>query len=371
MRHSRFLFLSLRLLSLAALAVLVSQIAHEPSAAQPGGGMPPAPVRTTEAIRHDIQQRLTLTGNVQSRGASVVASEIAGIVDRLDAREGDPVRRGAPLARLRSDNLSHRLEAARGELAEADARQRLAEMARSRAGRMFEEGVISREVLDDAIAQSEATRGRVAQLTADVGRLRDDLAKSVIRSPFDGVVVRELTAPGQWVAAGGDVAELIDTGDLEITLDVPSQHFPRVRRNAKVHLRVGEGGESMTGSVRAIVPRADPRARTFPVKISLPNRDGRVAVGMLAEVELSLGGAEGAILVPKDAVVTEGPQRLVYVVGVDNTVQPVPVTTSSSQGAWIAVSGDLNAGDRVVTRGNERLRPGQTVQPQPLSYPLP
>ena len=84
--------------------------------------MPPSVVRFTEARSHDVHRTISLTGSVESRRESVVATEVAGVVSRLHAREGDRVKRGEPLAGLRSEEIRLRLEAARGQLQEAEAR---------------------------------------------------------------------------------------------------------------------------------------------------------------------------------------------------------------------------------------------------------
>jgi multidrug efflux pump subunit AcrA (membrane-fusion protein) len=84
-----------------------------------------------------------------------------------------------------------------------------------------------------------------------------------------------------------------------------------------------------------------------------------------------MGDPEPALMVPKDAVVNQAGSRMVYRVGDDDTVEPVPVEVGSAAGDWYAVTGPLEAGQRVVTRGNERLRPGQKVAPQPMEYELP
>ena len=123
--------------------------------------------------------------------------------------------------------------------------------------------------------------------------------------------------------------------------------------------------------MRAVIPRADERARTFPVKVRIPNEDRRIGVGMLATVRLPVGEASEGVLVPKDALV-DGPRgRLIYVIAADDTVRSVPVQTGGAQGVWIAVEGDVAPGDRVVTRGNERLRSGAQVRGEAQEYPEP
>lgn len=340
------------------------------ASAQMGGG--PAPVRYTEARLGSVRPTLELTGSVESRRISVVASEVAGKVVSREAREGDRVAKGAPLVRLRRENLQLTFEASEAQLAEAEARLDLAEANLKRARDLFEEEVVSRQVLDDATSEREAWQARAEQLRATMRRLEDDLDRSVIRAPFGGVVVEERTAEGEWVSAGSPVAVLMDVGELEVTLQVPERHFAGVRQGVPVSVTFESlSGMTIEGTVRAVVPRADERARTFPVKVRIPNEEGRVGVGMLATARLPVGEPSENVLVPKDALVEGSRGSIVYVIGEDDTVRPVPVRTGGAQGVWSAVEGEVRPGDRVVTRGNERLRPGAQVQGEALEYPEP
>lgn len=354
----------------AVLALILAGPATEVVSAQGPGG--PAPVRTTEARELDLVRSVRLTGSVESRRSSVVASEVEGLVQQLAAREGDRVQKGAPLVRLRRDNTALRLEAVQGQLKEAEARQRLALASLERSEGLSDEMIISQQQLDDAVSEYEAWQGRVAQLQADVSRLEDDLARTTVRAPFSGVVVEEHIAEGEWLSAGGAVVELVDFEDLEVTVDVPESYFAGVRVGGTAPVRIESlAGMEVEGSVRAIVPRASTQARAFPAKISITNTEGRIGVGMLATVELPVGEPVASVVVPKDAVVSQGNLRVVLRVGAENRVERVVVNAGSAQGGWVAVEGDIVAGDQVITRGNERVFPGQEVAPEPLDYDEP
>ena len=337
-----------------------------------GQGPPAAPVRFTEARQHQVRRSLALTGSVESRRISVVASEVEGVVEQLVAREGDQVDKGHILVKLRRTNLRLRLDAVRGQLQEAEARQRLADTSLERSKGLYKEKIISQQQLDDAESEFEAWGGRVAQLEAEVARLEDDLARTTVRAPFAGVVVQELVAEGEWLGAGGSVVELLDYRDLEVTVDVPESSFSGLTVGSPARVIIQSLGEvEVEGQVRAVVPRADARARSFPTKISITNPDGRIAVGMLARVHLPVGEAASAVIVPKDAVVTKANAAAVFRIKDDETVERVAVEVGSAVGVWVAVTGEVGPGDRLITRGNERVFPGQTVEAEPQDYPLP
>lgn len=334
--------------------------------------MGPSPVGFTEAREHGIGRSLRLTGSVETRRVSIVASEVAGLVTALLAREGDSVRRGQPLARLRRTNLEQQLAGRQASLREAEARLKLALRTLERSEELFASEVISRQLLDDATSEKAAWQGRVESLQAEIAQVEDDLSRSVVSAPFSGVVVEEHTQTGQWVSVGGPVVELMDLDVLEVVLQVPEQNFAGLKKGSSTRVRFPAlEGLELEGKIHSLIPRADPETRTFPVKVRVANEGHRVGVGMMAEVELPVGERTRALIVPKDAVVQKGSGRFVYRIGTGETVEEVPVTVGKAAGAWLEIRGGVKAGDRIVTRGNERLFPGMAVKPSPVRYELP
>ena len=329
----------------------------------------PVPVGVTAVREMRFDARLHLTGTVRSQRYSVVAAEVDGLVETLHVREGDFVRRGAPLATLRRAVLQLDLDAKSAELREAEARLDLAQQNLRRARDLFESGVTSRQDLDAAVSESTAWKGRVDRLEAEIARAEDDLARSSIPAPFSGFVIRERTQVGEWLNVGAPVVEMIDLEEPEIVLEVPERHFAALAVGSSATVTFEAlPGLRIDGQVTAVIPAADPQARTFPVKVRFPNRDHRVGAGMLARVELALGQAGPGLAVPKDALLSDGDGVKVLVVGLDQVVAAVDVRTRRAAGQWVEVEGDLAADDRVITRGNERVQPGQAVAPSVVEY---
>lgn len=333
---------------------------------------PPAQARFTPAREHDVRRTIRLSGSVESRTTSVVASEVAGVVVAVEAQEGEWVRKDQPLVRLRTDWYDLQLQEAEGRLQESQARLELAESSLRRSRELFDEEVISQQDLDDAISEYTAWQGREIQSRAEIAQLRLALDRLTIRAPFTGVVIRKLTDLGQWITAGGDVMDMVELGNLDVRVEVPERYYGELAGGVEAAVSLEAlGGLQVTGRVIAVIPRADPQARTFPIKLRVPNPDGRIGVGMLATVDLPIGDNIRGVIVPKDAIVRQGQTILVYRIGEGEVVEPLPVLTGQGFGAWIVVEGPLAAGDRVVTRGNERLQPGQTVVAEPQEYPVP
>ncbi len=337
-----------------------------------GPEMPPSPVRFTEAREHSVRQQVRLPGTVESRVTSVVASEVAGLVDDLLVREGDTVRKDQPLAQLRTTTLELRRQAAAASLQEAEARLKQSDRNLDRAKELLEEGIIARQEFDDRLYEHDAWIGRTEQLKAEIAQIDLALRQSTIRAPFAGTVTAERTEVGQWVDLGDPVVELLSLAELEIRVEVPEQYYRSLNPGARAAVTFESlPGLDVRGRISAIVPRADPQSRTFPLIVRIPNENGRIGVGMLAQVSFPAGESYRATVVPKDAVIRRGPQEFVYLINGDNSISMVPVQTGQGVGAWVEVQGSLHAGQKVVTRGNERLRPGQQVQGEPLEYQLP
>lgn len=343
-------------------------------------GWGPSPVGVTPARSTTVQAVVQLPGTVEARTSAVVASDVPGVVDQLLVREGDLVERGAVLARLLKETVERDLEAAQAQLAEAQARLELAERALERAVELRDSGVISVQQFDDAETEVGAWKGRADQARALIARLQIQIERSVVRAPFSGVVVREHCEQGEWVAQGGAVVELIDPRRLEVVVNVPERHFAGAKRGARARVTFDSLPHlDVDGSIRAVVPVADPQARTFPVKVEISNPDRTIGVGMSASVAFPSGAATEVVVVPKDAIVSEGAERLVYVVapgppGEDGSTklvaQRTPVVLGASIGDWVEARG-LEAGTEVVTRGNERLAPGAELITEPVEYPEP
>jgi RND family efflux transporter MFP subunit len=342
-------------------------------------GPPPAPVEYTEAREHRVRQNVRLPGSLEARTASPVTSEVEGFVVELIAREGARVGKADPLAQLRTTNLQLRLRSAEGQLKEAEARLARAQLALQRAERLLEQKLAPQEQVDDAESEFRAWEGRLEQTRADIERIELDIERCTIRAPFAGAVVAKHIDVGAWIRVGEPVVELESIDELEIRVEVPERYFSLIELGETATIELdGTHGDAIYGRVTAIVPRADVRSRVFPIKVSVSSQDAvlesgrrRIAPGMLVHVDLPIGSGALSTIVPKDAVVTQGDARFVLVVQDDDTVQRVPVQVGGGSGSWVVLTHGITPGQKVVTRGNERVFPGQKVQATHQEYALP
>ncbi|MDX1389816.1 MAG: efflux RND transporter periplasmic adaptor subunit [Acidobacteriota bacterium] len=326
------------------------------------GGPPPALIETSTVTSERITESVELAGTVRAILDSLVASEVEGRVAEREIENGDRVSKGQALIRLDSARLDKALAYARAERDEVAALLDLAERQEKRAQELYEDAVVSIHDLDEAVSNRQSLEGRLQGIDVRIASIEDDIARTWIRAPFQGVVTEIHTEVGEWISQGDPVVRLSNLSTLEIVLEVPERYFPLLTLGDAATATIeAMPGVKLDGKIFALVPSADTEARTFPVIVRAPNPRGAVGGGMLARVSLSLASGSDVLLVPKDAIVRQAQRQTVFIVE-DGAVRAVPVRTGRATGNRVEVHGELSAGDEVVIRGNERLAPGQKVR---------
>ncbi|MEE8397940.1 MAG: efflux RND transporter periplasmic adaptor subunit [Desulfobacterales bacterium] len=352
-KHAFQLFLILNLVLLVAAPVGQAQNANR----KPSGML----VRVAEVAKRMISDQISLVGTAESTATSIVASEVSGIVEAFPVREGDFVKKGAILARLRSTDLNLRL---RGALAGGDkikAGLLLAEKELERVKHLKTSDSIAERKYDDTVYQHSALSQDLVRSEAEIERLRHEIKQKHVVAPFSGFIAKEHTQIGEWVRIGGPVVTLMDLRRICITVDVPERYAVMLSRNSEVNVGIKSvSSDVYSGKIYAVVPQGDIKSRTFPVKIRIDNPGFTIKAGMEAMVAFNLGGTKEALVVPKDAVVSVGNNKEVYAV-VDGKAVSVSIRVLGYYEGDVAVEGELKPGDQVVIRGNERLRTGAPV----------
>ncbi len=374
-------------------------------------------------IEQSVAAGQTFVGTTTPVKKSMVGSAVDGRVADYPINEGDFVKKNQPLAQLRTATIELELEAAKDELKlrkeelnelengsrPAEIRQAKAAMLaaktameyhqnkKNRAEELYRSNAINADELQLIVSEQiqaeqkylqakesyqlvvdgprkeriEQARAQVAIQQSIVEKLQDQLSKHTIKAPFDGFISAEHTEVGQWVQRGELVAEVLALNEIDVLSQVPESVIPFVKRGMQVNVRIAALPEHLfTGELVSIVPQADVRSRTFPVKIrvrnGIENDIPLIKSGMIARVTLPTGAKTKSLFVPKDALVLGGRTTMIYVVATGEkkgtfVAKPVAVETGIAMGERIQVIGNLQPGQQVIIRGNERLRPGQPV----------
>jgi len=322
----------------------------------------PVPVRVARVEIKSVSDQVSLVGTAEAIAKSTIASEVSGIVEYFPVKEGDYIKKGDLLVKLKSAYLKLILKGAVAAREKSIANLEKAKKELARVSRLKDANSIAERKYDEALYDYRALSQELVQNNSKIEQLEYEIGQKKVLSPFSGFIAGEHTQVGQWISTGGAVVTLIDLSKIRITIDVPERYAVLLNAKGRVKVNVKSiPGKPVLGKIYAILPRGNAESRTFPVRINLANPGFKIRSGM--EVFVTFDLARNALLVPKDSIVTSGEDKMVFSVAGGKAV-PVRVKVTGYFGGNVAVEGNLKPGDLVVIRGNERLRPGQAVKVQ-------
>ncbi len=390
-----------------------------------GQPRPAVPVVVSKVIEEQVHSGQEYVGTIIPSRMATIGSAVDGRVIKFPVNEGDRVKADSTLAQLLTETINMELRSAESELTlrkqelaelvngtrpeeieQAKARVEASESSLNYAKANYErvEGLLTRQAINEdqyqlvraqyfeakathderRSAYEQAVNGprketiaqyqaRVDVQDAIVRQLEDKIKKHTIVTRFDGYVTKEHTEQGMWVKQGDPVADVAALDEVLIDTQVLESHVSYIELGQVVKVTIPAlAGEVFLGKVKHIVPQADIRTRTFPVKVEVSNKfvgdQPVLKAGMLARVVLPTGPSHLAKMVPKDAVVLGGKQPTVLIATPmsdgDSTasVLRIPVVLGVAKGSYVQVEGDLKPDQLVITKGNERIRPDQDVK---------
>lgn len=350
--------------ALAGIVVLLAAACgggHEPPAREAG---PPvaAPVATVGEIAWT--GGLEVTAGIEPFRRATPGTVLMGRVEAILKAEGDRVRAGDVLARIASGDVAARRAQAEAGVAASRAMEENARRTRERMERLHARQAASDKNLEDAVAGHDAA---LAQLrAAEEGLLAAGVYVdyAAVKSPFDGVVTARNVEKGDMAAPGMPLFVVEDTARMKVVAQVAESGAAGLRAGAPAEVVVSSlGDEIRYGVVDEILPSADPRSRTFTVRVVLDNADGRLRSGMFARLRLpgKAGSGASAVVVPEGAIVRRGPLTGVFLVDDGGIARLRWVTLGGSrEGAFEVLTG-LRAGERIVTAPPAELEDGRVV----------
>ena len=357
----------------AALAAAILIAATGPLAAQ---GQP-AGVTTDVVTTREIAETVSVFGQIVAGRQSDVAVRVMGVAEAAPLRAGDVVKKGDVLFRIDTERLHIDLEQAEAELVIAEAGVAAAQARADRLKKTLERtrslvsnATVSQAQLDErvgeyaeALANLQQAEARITAAKAGLSAAQYNLDNAVVRAPFDGTILEVTAEVGEFVAAGASIARMLDNGALEVEANVPSRYIAALQADQKVTGRTDTGGE-MSLQLRAILPTEFSSTRTRPVRFTLAEGAPEVALGQSVALDVPISAPEEVVVVSKDAVVQSGGGWQVFI-NDGGKAAPRTVEIGRAIGDAFEVLSGLQAGDEVVVRGNERLRPGQDIAPMP------
>ncbi len=345
--------------SLAVIAaLLLAACSHKQEAADPV-----RPVLTITVAPGAAATRDVYSGEVRARVETDLAFRIGGKIAARLADAGARVSKGQVLARLDPEDVRLAAEAARAQLASAEAEHALAKAELERASDLLAKKFISQSAYDTRQAGYAAAKARVEQARSQAAITANQQAYATLAADADGVIISVAAESGQVVAAGQPVLRLARHGEMEIVINVPEGQVARFRPGQDAAIALwADPATHFPGRVREIAGGADAVTRTFTVRVSILEAPPGVRVGMSANVALRPSLDAALVVLPLTALVRQGEAAAVWVVDPRSAqvqLRPVQVGQYREDGATIlsGVAAGESRGCR--RRAQAARRPGR------------
>ncbi len=369
---SSWIWALVALLVMAALAWVVLKPSAVPKAADPVADTArPVPVGVAAAVTGDFGITIQALGTVTPLATVSVTSEVSGKLVQIFYQEGQMVKAGDPLAEIDPRPFQNTLHQAEGQLLRDQALLDNARIDLQRYRLLVSQNSAARQQLDtqESLVHQDEGTVKIDQAMVDNAQLNLDYCK--IKAPVTGRVGLRLTDLGNYVSAGGTNGIVVITQLQPITVIFPvaEDHLPMVMRQVLAGKKLpveaydrGGGTLLAKGVLETVDNQVDPTTGTVKFKAQFDNRDLSLFPNQFVNVHLLAETLQDAVIIPAAAIQYGPAGEFVYVVGGDGTVSMRPVKLRPAESDRVAVLAGLNAGERVVTAGADRLRIGAKVK---------
>jgi RND family efflux transporter MFP subunit len=320
---------------------------------------PEAAVQTLEA--RTIELALSVVGRARPQDLVQVASPNPGQIIRLLHDDGDVVAAGAPLAVVRATVEQAQIDAdlARARAARAEAAE--ARLSFSRTQTLHQRGFAAQAALDAARATLQTAEANVAAADAQVRAASERAREFTILAPMSGVVLFRPIDNGQVVAAGETLFELGSTAGVEIQAEVEEAYADVLRPNLLARAALSGSSDVFTARVTEVSPQVDSATGGRLVKL-VPDGAQALPPGRSIDVTIVVEERQGALTVPRSAVVDATAAPKVFVLNADDVIEARPVSVARWPSVNAIITDGLRAGDRIVLEPSS-LSVGQRVRP--------
>jgi RND family efflux transporter MFP subunit len=306
-----------------------------------------------------------VTGTIQAERRADLRAEVASVVLRVMRDNGEPVRKGELLVKLDDAAIRDSLASAEESLRAAARSLETSERTFERLKSLQAQGMTSVQALEDAEVRRNLAQSEVLAARARVASARQQLDRTEVRAPFDGVLAARKVSAGDTATMGKEMVQVIDPTSLRMEALVPAERVAELRVGQTVQLRV-QGGAAAPGAdgprqgrIRRIDAVAQPVSRQVAVVVDLVGTGAPLIAGLYAEGTVDVPAPQ-VIAVPETAVVRQGQQTAVWQLdGEVVRLRPVTLAPRDVRTGLFTVTAGLNNGDRVLRSPGSRPSEGQ------------
>jgi len=334
------------ILLLALTSLIIYRIIANKEPLQTTRQLQPAKVDGIIIKTQYFEDILSLSGSLEADEQVEIRSEVSGIVQRINFKEGSQVQKGQILLKINDVELQ-------AQLLQAKTKEQLASENARRAELLLDKEAISREEFDIISAEYQSAKAQTQLIEAQI-------AKTAIVAPFSGKIGLRNISEGTYVTPTTLIAKLVSSSDMKITFSVPEKYANQISINTELKFTVSGSNEKFAAKVYAIEPEIELATRTLKVRAKITNKEGKLLPGSFADVELPLSVIDDAIIIPTESVIPIQDGKMVFVKQ-NGKAKDVKIVTSTRTEKDILILEGLKAGDTLITSGIMSLKPNVPI----------
>ncbi len=364
-------------LALAALIPLASCSSGDEASDLAAAAAPPPSVIAVAAERREIESQSDFVGRIAAIDRVELRARVQGFLKERSFTEGKPVQVDEVLFQIEPDQYQAVVEQRKADVAKAEADAENADAQLARGQELVKNKNIAQSQVDELKAAASIAEASIAQAKAALTAAELDLGYTQITAPVAGRVGLASYTVGNLVGpSSGSLATIVSIDPIYVDFPLTQRQLLEARREMQasgtdasgvvVRLRLSDGSiYGQTGRINFVDVTTDPGTDSVTLRAELPNPDGILVDGQYVGVVLQAGEPQSAIVIPQSALQLDQQGVFVMIVDDDNKAQVRRVEVGDNQGANIAVTSGLKAGELVITEGVQKVRPGQVVTASP------
>lgn len=320
-------------------------------------------VKVNQVVANSTSPFLSVSGTIQASSSADLSTRMMGYVDKVHVNVGDQVRKGQLLLSISNSDLQAKKGQVNAGITEATVAFNTAEKDYNRFKNLFADNSASQKEFDDITANYEMAKARLESAKQMKNEINAQLAYTNITAPFNGVITQKIVKAGDMASPGMTLLSIEAPSNFEVMAMVPETEISEIKEGTEVETLVKSIDKTLKGKVSEVSSSAKHTGGQYLVKINLDETDANILSGMFATVQFPVKRKVKSerVLIPKEALVTNGQLSGVYTVSESNTALLRWLRLGRTFGNQVEVLSGLNSEEAYIISAEGKLYNGVPI----------
>jgi len=348
-------------ISLVGLAIVLASCGSDSK--KPLSNATPIPVKINKISNNDNQSFIATSGSIQAVNSANLSTRMMGFVTGVPVNIGDKVKEGQLLVAINASDLKAKLSQVNANITEAKTAFSNAEKDYNRYKNLYTENSTSQKEYDDMTAHYNMAKARLEGAEQMKKEVEAQFTYANIRAPFNGVVTGKYVNEGDMANPGMPLVSVESPGNFEVITRVPESEISKIKSGITVNVFVKSIGQQIQGKVTEVSTSAKNTGGQYVVKVALDKVDASILSGMYVTVQIPVEKEEeiDMVLIPIDALITQGQLSGVYTVSESNTAILRWLRLGKSFDDQVEVLSGLSPNESYILSAEGKLYNGASV----------